>query len=572
MSKAVGNDDRRKFATLIDQGVPVQTAGHQVGISSSVAYRWAAMYRGGGLERLAPIGPGQVRYPFSVKYLAVRASREGAGEAAILEAFALRSAGTLLRWKRAFEERGAAGLGGTDAEQAAAALLPLPDIGERRTRRAHSEQARRLFAKAVKSGRGYESASRLAGIPFSTGWAWYQKVRAGHSLALASVERPRTYTPATKLAASQAIADDGDTRAEVLQRFKIRSHATLTTWVRRYRELGPDAFTLPSERREPSRRIRARRVIDENMALTELIAQLDATMPTSEKVQIVASLAGRHPIRPLLRALRLPASTYYYRRSRPPKVDRYESVRPVLRTEFGSAYNAYGYRRLRLQLRRQHGLAISGKTIRRLMREEGCRCMVRRKKKRTPTPVVNPAHVFAPNLLQRDFAASEPGQKWVTDVTQFTVAGELLFLSPLIDLFNGEVLSYRIETNQQMPMVLGMLTDALPHVRGGVTTLHSDRGWQYQHTGFRRELRLHRIKQSMSRSGNCYDNACAEGFFSHFKQEFLRGRTWATVDQFLPDLHSYIHWFNHARIHTRLSNLSPREYCELAGASASRGQ
>lgn len=563
---------RRKFAELIDQGLPVQTAGARVGISPAVAHRWAAMYRGGGLERLAPVGTTRVQYPFLVKYLAVRARLEGAGESAVLEAFALRSAGSLLRWRRAFEKDGPAGLGGTEAEAAAAALLPLPLIRERIGRRAHSEETRRIFVEAVQTGRGYESASRIAGIPFSTGWAWYQKHRAGQSLMWAGVESPRSYSPEIKLAAAKAVVDDGDTRADVLQRFDIRAHANLTSWARQYRRFGIEAFTArPKPRAAAGAKRPSRRLIGENAALSEVIAQLDATLPTSLKVQIVSSLAGRYPVRPLLRALRLPASTYYYRRSRPPKKDRYAAVRPLLRREFETAYNAYGYRRLRTQLRRQHGLAISGKTLRRLMKEESCRCLVRRKKRRPPTPVVNPAHVFAPNLLKRNFEADEPGQKWVTDVTQFDAAGETLFLSPLIDLFNGEVLSYRVDTNQQMPLVLGMLRDALPKARSRLTTLHSDRGWQYQHAGFRRELRLHGITQSMSRSGNCYDNACAENFFSHFKQEFLRGRTWSSTEAFLESLDGYIRWFNHDRFNDRAGSLSPISYRQLTGVSVSSG-
>jgi len=317
---------RRRFAALIDQGVPVETAGAAIPISRAVAHRWAAMYRSGGLERLAAVETNQVRYPFVVKFMAVRASREGSSESAVLEAFALRSAGTLLRWRQAFKERGAAGLGGTDAEAAAAALLPLPPIPERRGRRTHSEETRRVFVEAIQKGRGYESASKIAGIPFSTGWAWYQRHRAGHSLMWAGVESPRTYSPEVKLAAAKAVVDDGETRAEVLQRFQIRAHATLTSWARQYRLAGVDAFTASQKPPRPSREQRqARRLVGEKAVLTDVIAQLDSTLPTGLKVQIVASLAGRYPVRPLLRALRLPASTYYYRRNRPPKKDRYGS-------------------------------------------------------------------------------------------------------------------------------------------------------------------------------------------------------------------------------------------------------
>jgi len=194
------------------------------------------------------------------------------------------------------------------------------------------------------------------------------------------------------------------------------------------------------------------------------------------------------------------------------------------------------------------------------MRSEGCICVVRRRRRRPTGTGPVPANAFAPYVLQRDFTADGPGQNWVTDVTQFTIAGEQLFLSPLIDLFNGEVISYQIDTNQNMPMVLTMLQDALPLARPGVTILHSDRGWQYQHAGFRQVLRAHSITQSMSRKGNCYDNACAENLFSHFKQELLRGRTFSSVSDFTAQLAAWIHWFNTARISARRDWMSPHAY------------
>ncbi|MFJ3395284.1 IS3 family transposase [Leifsonia aquatica] len=292
----------------------------------------------------------------------------------------------------------------------------------------------------------------------------------------------------------------------------------------------------------------------------DALAHLDPSLSTDLKGQIVQSLSGTHPVTSLLRALRLPRSTYYYRRSRPTRIDRYEEVRPLVRTEFAAAYNAYGYRRLRTQLQRRHGVAISGKTMRRLMCEEGCHCTVRKRRRRPRPRPVNSSTVFAPNRLQRDFSADEPGQKWVTDVTQFIVAGKRLFLSPLLDLYNGEVISYRFGDEPNMPMVLGMVRDAAALVRPSLTTLHSDRGWQYQHQSFRAELDRNHILQSMSRSGNCHDNAVAENFFSHFKQEFLRGRHTRDIAQLASEIDTYLNWYNLKRINTRANGNSPVDY------------
>lgn len=562
-------DDRKAaFVKLITDGMPPQTAGRRVGVGDTTSQRWAILYRGGGAERLASRDRVAVRYPFEVKIMAVRARILGASEHAVLEAFGLRSSGTLLRWVRAYQQRGAAGIGGTEADEVAVVARGVTPVRERGGLR-HSDETRRLFADTVTAGHGYEGASKIVGIPVSTGWAWYQKYQCGGALALTAVSGPSRYSVSQKLGAAKAIVDDGYTRAEAMAQFKVGSHTTLNAWVQRYRLHGDDAFTARATLPRTTGRGSAWFTL-EREALTEVIARLDPGMSIADKVRIVTSLSEKYPVRPLLRALGLAPSTYYYHRGRPPKKDRYESVRPVLREAFATAYNAYGYRRMRMQLRQKHGVALSGKTVRRLMAEEGCRCVARRKKRRRPEAKPNPANVFAPNLFARDFAASAPGVKWVTDVTQFTIAGELLFLSPLIDLFNGEVLSYRLGVNQQMPLVLGMLHDAIPRVRTGVTTLHSDRGWQYQHAGFRRALRQHGITQSMSRSGNCYDNACAESFFSHFKQEFLRGRKFVSVGAFTTELASWIHWFNTDRLSERRDWLSPHDYRLKVAASSSQ--
>lgn len=568
----IPDESRKEFVRLVTADVMPESAGKQVGITTSTAHRWMTLYRLGGIDALMQTAHHRTPYPFAVKVMAVRARLAGASELAVMEAFGIRTPGALLVWVRAYEKSGPAGLGGTAEDEAAAADSPKLPIVVERIERKHSDDARRLFAKAIEAGRGYEAASKVAGIPFSTGWAWQQKHKAGGLLALFTVAPPNIYPRSIKLAAVRAVVEDGETRADVMRRYGLRAHTTLNKWVVAYRREGEEAFNVrPPVPPRPRHTGAVRRISRDNEALSDVIARLDPTMSTAVKTNIVASLAGKYPVRPLLRALNLPASTYYYQRSRPPKRDTYEAVRPLLREAFSTVYSAYGYRRLRTQLRSQHGLMISGKTVRRLMKEEGCKCMVRRRKKRPKQEVPDAAHVYAPNLFKRDFFATEPGQKWVTDVTQFSVAGQTLFLSPLIDLFNGEVLSYRLGTDQNMPVVLGMMGDALQLGRPGVTTLHSDRGWQYQHASFRTLLRRNGIKQSMSRRGNCYDNACAENFFSHLKQEFLRGRKWPSTAPFIYDLERYISWYNNQRIKTRLGNLSPVAFREVTAAQGYLG-
>ncbi|WP_415857376.1 IS3 family transposase [Sinomonas sp. G460-2] len=270
----------------------------------------------------------------------------------------------------------------------------------------------------------------------------------------------------------------------------------------------------------------------------------------------------------LLKFLGLASSTYYYRRSKPVRPDRYAEARPALREEFANAYRAYGYRRMRVVLRTRHGLRISGKTVRRLMREEGCVCPVRRRRYRSYRGQIGR---IAPNVLERDFTASAPAQKWATDVTEFTVAGQKLYLSPVIDLFNGEIITYTLRSSPTLQLVTDMLATALKnHPMAKQTVIHSDQGWHYQHRAYRRLVDERGLTQSMSRKGNCLDNAKAESFFSHLKQEFIRPGRFSTVNEFKGKLAGYMHWYNHERIKETLGGLSPVQYRTQASQQAPR--
>lgn len=251
-------------------------------------------------------------------------------------------------------------------------------------------------------------------------------------------------------------------------------------------------------------------------------------------------------------------STYYFHRNKPKTPDRFELVRPVLREVFDSSYKAYGYRRIQTVLKNKHGFSLSGKTVLRLMKQENRICQVRRKKYVSFKGAVGLA---APNVLDRDFVSHAPNRKWATDVTEFKVLGQKHYFSPVIDLFNGEVITYTIKTAPDLNLVTSMLGKAIEKLPpGSKPTLHSDQGWHYRHHAYQQQLRLAGIQQSMSRKGNCLDNAVAENFFGHFKEEFLRQQNFTSIEQFKIELDRYIHWFNNDRIRLKLKGLSPVEY------------
>ncbi|HBR4764344.1 TPA: IS3-like element ISKpn1 family transposase, partial [Klebsiella pneumoniae] len=186
----------------------------------------------------------------------------------------------------------------------------------------------------------------------------------------------------------------------------------------------------------------------------------------------------------------------------------------------------YGYRRITLALRKQ-GLRINHKTVQRLMAELSLRSVIRAKKYRAWKGRTGEA---APNILSRNFGASKANEKWVTDVTEFPVQGKKLYLSSVLDLFNREVIAYSLSERPVMEMVNTMLDGAFPKLRpGDAPLLHSDQGWHYRMRSYQERLKAHGMTQSMSRKGNCLDNAVMENFFGTLKSECFYLREFRSV-------------------------------------------
>ena len=185
-------------------------------------------------------------------------------------------------------------------------------------------------------------------------------------------------------------------------------------------------------------------------------------------------------------------------------------------------HGRYGYRRMTAELKRR-GITLNHKTVYRLMKEAGLYCTVRMRKYNSYRGEIGEK---APNLLARDFTASKLNTKWVTDITEFHLFGQKVFLSPIIDLYNGEIISYTISEHPRFSCVMNMLEQAIAKLpEEHHLILHSDQGWQYRMKIYCDRLRQAGIIQSMSRKGNCLDNAMAEGFFGHLKAELLYNQT-----------------------------------------------
>lgn len=259
----------------------------------------------------------------------------------------------------------------------------------------------------------------------------------------------------------------------------------------------------------------------------------------------------------LREVLGLAKSTFYYHLNRE-KVDKYADVRPLIHEIYGRTKNGVGYRQVRLALRNEQGLCISRKTVRKLMREERLRCKIRKPHYNSYKGEVGKV---ADNLLNRDFKADEPFEKIVTDVTEFALPGCKVYLSPVMDLYNNEIVSWSVSKRQNMKTINEMLKGLITKLPEDAEPLfHSDQGWQYQMKSYQKLLEKHGIVQSMSRKATCLDNACMEGFFGHLKDEFYRGQTWDSFEAFKAELDAYIVYWNTRRYQEGLDGLSPEGY------------
>lgn len=269
---------------------------------------------------------------------------------------------------------------------------------------------------------------------------------------------------------------------------------------------------------------------------------------------MIWELRHEHKISLLVAVSGLPRSTYYYYVKLRMEPDKYSEIKEQITTIYSENRGRYGYRRITDELKNR-GYVINHKAVQRLMKEMGIVCRVRMKKYCSYKGEVGK---MAPDLLERDFEAVRPNQKWVTDVTEFSLFGEKIYLSPILDLHSRDIISYAISERPVLSMTIDMLERAFTKIPDNTNLiLHSDQGWQYQHRQYQRMLNSKGIRQSMSRKGNCLDNAVMESFFGLLKSELLYLQEFDSIDYFKKELVDYLDYYNNRRIKTKLKGLSP---------------
>ena len=267
------------------------------------------------------------------------------------------------------------------------------------------------------------------------------------------------------------------------------------------------------------------------------------------------------PLDILLNIIKLARSTYYYQLKQLDKSDKNHDIKDEIQAIFTEHKGNYGYRRMTLELRNR-GYIVNHKKVQRLMRVLGLSARIRRKRKYSSYQ--GEIGKKADNLIQRQFEASKPMEKCYTDVTEFAIpaSSQKLYLSPVLDGFNSEIIAYNLSTSPNLIQVKDMLEQTFTEEHYENTILHSDQGWQYQHNFYHLFLESKGIQPSMSRKGNSPDNGMMESFFGILKSEMFYGyeKTFKSLNQLEQAIVDYIDYYNNKRIKVKLKGLSPVQY------------
>ena len=290
-----------------------------------------------------------------------------------------------------------------------------------------------------------------------------------------------------------------------------------------------------------------------------------SALSNREKAVIIDVLKNRYSLPLLLQKLQLSKSSYYYQEQSLQKEDKYTLLRVRVIELFTENKGRYGYRRIHALLKREN-IIVSEKVIRRIMKEEQLVVKIKRTRKyNSYQGEISPA---VDNLINRNFSASKPNEKWLTDITEFAIPAGKVYLSPIVDCFDGLLVNWNISTSPDALLVNSMLDDAAKLLSvGEKPIIHSDRGVHYRWPGWIDRMEKNGFIRSMSKKGCSPDNSACEGVFGRIKNEMFYNADWSGVNisEFIGILNDYLYWYNEKRIKKSLGYLSPIEYRHRLG-------
>ncbi len=290
-----------------------------------------------------------------------------------------------------------------------------------------------------------------------------------------------------------------------------------------------------------------------------------SALSNKEKAVIIDVLKNKYSLPALLDKLQLSKSSYYYQEHAINKEDKYAEVRYRTIELFIENKERYGYRRIHALLKRED-IIISEKIVRRIMREE--LLFVKTKKARKYNSYQGEISSAVENIIDRNFYASKPNEKWLTDITEFALPAGKVYLYPIVDCFDGLLVTWSIGTSPDASLVNTMLDNAIQLLAPDEKPIvHSDRGAHYRWPGWISLIESNGLRRSMSKKGCSPDNSACEGVFGLLKNEMFYNTEWTgvSISEFIDILNNYLLWYNEKRIKKSLDYLSPMEYRHRLG-------
>ena len=284
-----------------------------------------------------------------------------------------------------------------------------------------------------------------------------------------------------------------------------------------------------------------------------------------EKAMVIMALRDKYPVKSILEVFDMAKSSYCYQQTQTKKENKIAKIKQRTKILFFENHKRYGYRRIHLLLKRE-GIIISEKIVRSIMKEENLIVrIIRQKKYSSYLGEISPA---VPNEIQRDFHADKPNKKWLTDITEFKIGEGKVYLSPIIDCFDGMPITWTVGTSPNAELVNTMLDNAIVLLKENEHPIvHSDRGCHYRWSGWIQRMDEAGLTRSMSKKGCSPDNSACEGFFGRMKNEMFYGEKWdkISVEEFISIINQYMQWYRDKRIKLSLGGLSPMEYRRSLG-------